>query len=407
MVDLYLGRQAIFNRKMEVHAYELLYRSCNTNSAKFDDPDLATLQVTLDTIIEMGLNKIVNKSIAFINLTRNFLIGNYPILLPPERIAIEIPETITTDQELLDALINLRKAGYTLALDDVMDIERVIPYQNIASIVKVDLKQVDPQKLPELINSIKNYGFQVLAEKVETMEEFTVCHRLGVNFFQGYFLCKPNIIHGKKTDTSRLVVMRSLAMVQDKRTTFSDLEKIIAQDVNLSYKLLQLTNSGYYSFICEVKSLRQAISLVGLDTFRGWMSLLLMTKLSDKPAELTNIALQRAYMAESLAKILNHPQPEVCFMIGLFSVLDALVDQPMEKVINELNLSEPVSRALLHYEGLPGYILKMVLNYERGEWSNAKYPNMMVETISKVYFDSIKWTNLLSQEILVNAAVAK
>ena len=406
MADIYLGRQAIFNRKMEVHAYELLYRSCDTNSATFDDPDLATIQVTLNTIIELGLNKIVNNSIAFINLTRNFLLGNYPILLPPDKMAIEIPETITTDQELLEALIKLRKAGYTIALDDVMDIERIIPYQNIASIVKVDLKQVDPQKLPEMITMIKRYGFQVLAEKVETMEEFTVCHRLGVNFFQGYFLCKPNIIHGKKTDSSRLVVMRSLAMVQDQRTTFSDLEQIVAQDVNLSYKLLQLTNSGYYSFISEVKSLRQAISLIGLETFRGWMSLLMMTTLSDKPVELTNIALQRAHMAESLAKIYKHPQPEVCFMVGLFSVLDALLDQPMEKIIKELNLTDAVSCALLYYEGLPGYILKMVLNYEHGEWSNVKYPNMLVETISEVYFDSIKRTNLLSQEIHANAAVA-
>ncbi|MBA4384555.1 MAG: hypothetical protein C0410_07445, partial [Anaerolinea sp.] len=343
MVDLYLGRQAIFNRKMEIHAYELFYRSCDTNSATFDDPDLATIQVTLNTLIELGLNKIVNNSIAFINLTRNFLLGNYPIFLPPERMVIEIPETITTDQELLDALTKLHKAGYAIALDNVMNIDRIIPYQNIASIVKLDLRLIDPQLLPEMVNSIKNYGFQVLAEKVETIEEFTICHRLGVNYFQGYFLCKPNIIHGKKKDTSRLVVMRTLAILQDKRTSFSDLEKIIAQDVNLSYKLLQLTNSGYYSFISEVKSLRQAISLVGLDTFRGWMSLLLLTKLSDKPVELTNIALQRAYMAESLAKIFNHPQPEVCFMIGLFSVIDALVDQPMEKIIKELNLSEPVS----------------------------------------------------------------
>lgn len=406
MADIYIGRQAIFNRKMEVYAYELLYRSCDTNSASFKDPDLATTQVTLNTIIEMGLNKIVNTSSAFINLTRNFLVGNYAILLPPDRMVIEIPETITTDQELLVALSDLRKRGYTIALDDVMDLERITPYQNIVSIVKLDLRLIDPQALPVMIRTVKDRGFQVLAEKVETMEEFKLCHNLGVDYFQGYFLCKPNIIRGKKTDSSRLVVMRTLAMLQDRRTTFSDLEQILAQDVNLSYKLLHLTNSGYYSFISEVKSLRQAISLVGLDTFRGWMSLLMMTTLSDKPIELTNIALQRAHMSESLAKIFKHAQPEVCFMVGLFSVLDALLDQPMEEIIQELNLSKPVSSALLYYEGLPGYILNMVLSYERGEWTNLKFPNMMVETISNVYFDSIKWTNLLSQEIHASSPVA-
>lgn len=406
MVDIFIGRQAIFNRKMEVYAYELLYRSCETNTASFSDPDLATTQVTLNTIIEIGLNKIVNKSKAFINLTRNYLVGKYPILLPPERMVIEIPENIATDQELLTSVRELHKAGYTIALDDVMDLERITPYQNIASIVKLDLRLIDPQALPGMIQSVKAHGFLVLAEKVETMEEFKLCHNLGVDYFQGYFLCRPNVMHGKKMDSSRLVIMRSIAMIQNPKTSFSDLEQIIAQDVGLCFKILRLTNSGYYSFISEVKSLRQAISLIGLDTVRGWLTLLMLTQLNDKPLELTSIALQRAHMAESLAKIYRHPQPEVCFMVGLFSVLDALMDQPMETVIHELNLSNAVSSALLCYEGLPGYILEMVINYERGEWTNLKYPNMMVETISNVYFDSIKWANILSQEIHGNIPVA-
>ena len=406
MADIYIGRQAIFNRKMEVYAYELLYRSGETNSATFNDPDLATTQVTLNTIIEMGLNKIINQSKAFINITRNFLVGNYPILLPPERTVIEIPENVTTDEELLVALNVLHKAGYTIALDDVMELDRIIPYQNIATIVKLDLKLIDRQKLPELIRLVKAHGFLVLAEKVETMEEFKLCHNLGVDYFQGYFLCKPHIIQDKKMESSRLVLMQSLSMIQDPKTTFSDLEQILAQDVSLCFKLLRLTNSGYYSFISEVKSIRQAISLIGLETVRGWLSLLMMMQFNDKPVELTNIALQRAHMAESLAKIHKHPQPEVCFLVGLFSVLDALLDQPMEKVVNELNLSNPVSTALLYYEGLPGYILEMVINYEKGEWTNVKYPNMLVETISNIYFDSIKWTNVLSQAIHENLSVA-
>lgn len=406
MADIYIGRQAIFNRKMEVYAYELLYRSGETNSATFNDPDLATTQVTINTIIEMGLNKILNQSKAFINITRNFLVGNYPILLPPERTVIEIPENVTTDQELLVALSVLHKAGYTIALDDVMELDRIIPYQNIATIVKLDLKLIDRQNLPELIRLVKAHGFLVLAEKVETMEEFKLCHNLGVDYFQGYFLCKPHIIQDKKMESSRLVLMQSLSLIQDPKTTFSDLEQILAQDVSLCFKLLRLTNSGYYSFISEVKSIRQAISLIGLETVRGWLSLLMMMQFNDKPVELTNIALQRAHMAESLAKIHKHPQPEVCFLVGLFSVLDALLDQPMEKVVNELNLSNPVSTALLYYEGLPGYILEMVINYEKGEWTNVKYPNMLVETISNVYFDSIKWTNVLSQAIHENLSVA-
>ena len=319
---------------------------------------------------------------------------------------IEIPENVETEDELLFALHALHKDGYTIALDDVIALERITPYQNIATIVKLDLKLIEPQALPEMIKGVKEQGFLVLAEKVETMEEFKLCHNLGVDYFQGYFLCKPTIMHGKKMDSSRLVIMRSLAMIQNPKTRLSELEQMISQDVGLCYKILRLTNSGYYSFISEVKSIRQAISLIGTDTVRGWLSLLMMTQLNDKPIELTNIALQRAYMAESLARILKHPQPEVCFLVGLFSVLDALLDQPMEKIVQEINLSQSVADALLYNDGLPGYILNMVINYERGEWTNVKYPNIMVETISNVYFDSIKWTNIISQEISENLSVA-
>ncbi|MBA3074047.1 MAG: EAL domain-containing protein, partial [Anaerolineae bacterium] len=240
MTEIFIGRQAIFNRKMEVYAYELLYRSCETNTADFSDPDLATTQVTLNTIIEMGLNKIINNSKAFINLTRNFIAGNYPILLPPNRTVIEIPENIETDDELLSALRRLQKDGYTIALDDVIALDRITPYHNIVSIVKLDLKLIEPQALPDMIRSVKEQGFLVLAEKVETIEEFKLCYHLGVDYFQGYFLCKPNIIHGKKMDSSRMVIIRTLALIQNPKTKLSDLEHIISQDVGLCFKILRL-----------------------------------------------------------------------------------------------------------------------------------------------------------------------
>jgi c-di-GMP phosphodiesterase len=399
MIDIYIGRQPIFNRNMDIYAYELLYRSCDTNSAVFDDADLATIQVTLNTVIEMGLNNIVGKSIAFINLTRNFLIGKYPILLPHDRIMIEVPENVVADEELLRALLELRRAGFTIALDDVVELERIIPYQGIASIVKLDLKQIDSNALPAMVSSIKKRGFMVLAEKVETINEYTLCHRLGVDYFQGYFLCKPNIIHEKKMDSSRIVIMRSLALLQNQKTTFSDIEQIVAQDVSLCYKLLRLTNSGYYSFVSEVKSIRQAVSLIGIDTIRGWLSLLLMSQLNDKPMELTNLAMQRAHMAESLAKVFSYPQPEICFLVGLFSLLDALMDQPLDKIIADLHLTETVADALLYYEGVPGYILKLIKSYELGEWDNLDCTNPLVKTITQVYLESVKWTNLYSAEI--------
>jgi c-di-GMP phosphodiesterase len=399
VAELLVGRQPIFNRTMELYAYELLYRSGDGNRAVFNDADQATTQVILNALVEMGLESIVGSAMAFINLTRNYLVGKFPILLPANRVVIEILETVDSDPELINAVSELRKSGFTLALDDVISLERITPFSGITSIIKLDLMQIDRVDLPDIIAGVKQSGFKVLAEKVETQADYNLCRRLGVDYFQGYFLCKPNVVRSQKMDSSRLVIMQSIAMLQNQKTNFTDLENIISRDVGLSYKLLRLSNSGYYSFTTEVKSLRQAISLIGLDTMRGWMSLIMMSSLVDKPPELTNIALQRARMAESMAKIYGQPQPEIFFLVGLFSVLDALMDQPMDQILPQLNLSETISNALLKYEGLPGFILKGIKAYENGDWATVKTLNIPDETLTHIYLDSIKWTDILAREL--------
>lgn len=399
MAEILVGRQPIFNRSMEVYAYELLYRSSQENRAVIVDGDQATLQVVINSLVEMGLETIVGREMAFINLTRNFLMGKYPISLPANRVVLEILEDVKSDPALLGAVRDLYSAGYIIALDDVTAVERVLPFRGISSIVKLDLMQLDHFMLPDLVAAIKQEGFKVLAEKVETQADYNLCRRLGCDYFQGYFLCKPNIVLGKKMDTSRLVIMQSIATLQDQKSSFSDLEAVIARDVGLSYKLLRLSNSGYYSFTTEVTSLRQAISLIGLDTMRGWMSLLLMSSLQDKPHELTNIALTRARMAETLARIYRQSQPEAFFLVGLFSVLDALMDQPMKKLVADLKLSDTIADALLNYGGLEGQILYAIQAYEQGDWDTVMKLNLPAETITKVYMDAVKWTNLLAAEI--------
>ncbi|PKO03402.1 MAG: hypothetical protein CVU43_03085 [Chloroflexi bacterium HGW-Chloroflexi-5] len=407
MAELLVGRQPIFNRTMQVYAYELLYRSGDGNRADFSDADKATTQVVLNALIEMGLESIVGDAIVFINLTRNFLVGNFPILLPANRVVIEILETVESDPQLLEAVSTLRNKGFTLALDDVVSLDRITPFAGIANIIKLDLMQIDRVDLPDIVAGVKSSGFKVLAEKVETQADYNLCRRLGVDYYQGYFLCRPNVVRSQKMDSSRLVIMQSIAMLQNQKTNFTDLETIIARDVGLSYKLLRLSNSGYYSFTTQVKSLRQAISLIGLDTLRGWMSLILMSSLVDKPPELTNIALQRAHMSESIAKIYGQPQPEIFFLVGLFSVLDALMDQPMADIIPELNLSATISDALLKYEGLPGFILKAIKAYEMGDWATVKTLNIPDETLTSIYLDSIKWTDILAKEIRSSTMAAE
>ncbi len=402
MSDLLVGRQPIFNRYKEVIGYELLYRALQSeNAANVTNGDYATTQVLLNTFSEIGLDNIVGSGFAFINFTRNFLVGKYPIQLPPERVILEVLEDITIDHQLITALQGFKAAGFQIALDDIVSANRVIPIMRsgLVNVVKIDLMGTKRMLLPDLVNTCKQSGMLLLAEKVETLEDYDLCFQLGFDFFQGYFLCKPNIIKGRKMESSRLIVMRLLAQVTDPNADFQTLETLISQDVGLSYKLLKLVNSGYYSLPTTVNSIRQAISLIGLSQLRGWMMLIMMSTVDDKPPELTSIALQRAKMCEMIGKTLGDSQAESYFLTGLFSVLDAIMDIPMTQVVASIPLADDVILALTRHEGKIGAALTTVLALEQGDWVHVLRSGILPEILRTIYFESIKWATILTDEV--------
>jgi c-di-GMP phosphodiesterase len=400
MSELLIARQPIFNRNLEVIAYELLYRSVSDKqNAKFIDGDLATTQVILDTFTHLGLEALVGNKIAFINMTRNFLVGTYPIPFAPNQVILEILEDITLDQPLIDGVQTLANDGYTLAIDDVIGYQQAVPLMQTASIIKIDLMHTDPEELPYIVSRFKQYGLKLLAEKVETSQEYENCYRLGFDLFQGYFLCKPKLIKSQRMDSSRLVLLRSLAKLQDPETSFESLEEIIGMDINLGYKLLKLVNSAYYFMPSEISSIRQAIAILGMEQLRGWITLLLMMTVQNKPHELTVIALQRARMCEQLAKATHRKSPESYFLTGLISVLDALMDIPMTEIMEKLPLTPEIVDAVLHHEGEIGRVLQAVILYEQGDLA-AVFPTINVTaTIQTVYLESIQWVNEVLHKI--------
>ncbi|MCE1254982.1 MAG: HDOD domain-containing protein [Anaerolineae bacterium] len=400
MAELLIGRQPIFNRKLDVVAYELLYRSVSQpNQAEFRDGDHATTRVILNTFSEIGLDNIVGQGKAYINATRNFLLGKYPIPLPANRVVLEVLEDIPIDQELIDALQNLSKAGYWIALDDVVSLQEVGPLLRLAKIVKIDLAAVDRDFLYDMVVYLKKLNILLLAEKVETQQEYDYCYRLGFDFFQGYFLCKPSIVKGRRLDASKLVALRSLSKLQDPQATFQELEAIISMDVALGYKLLKLVNSGYYSLSTTVKSIRQAISFIGVNQLRAWMTLLLMTSVENKPNELTTIALQRAKLCEMFARATKRSQVETYFLVGLLSVLDALMDMPMDRVLGNIPVSPEVADALIAHKGEYGEILDAVMAYEQGNWENVLELKINSNELRDIYFEAIHWVNVISKEM--------
>ena len=400
MSELLLARQPIFNRNLEVIAYELLYRSVSDRqNAKVIDGDLATTQVILDTFSDLGLESIVGNKIAFINMTRNFLIGKYPIPFAPNQVILEILEDIPIDQPLLQGVETLSHSGFTLALDDVVSSKGIVPLLDNASIVKIDLMGTDRSTLPQLVTRFRQFNLKLLAEKVETRQDYDYCHRLGFDLFQGYFLCKPKLIKSQRMDSSRLILLRSLAKLQDPEVTFESLEEIIGLDLNLGYKLLKLVNSAYYYMPNEINSIRQAIAILGMEQLRGWITLLLMMNVQNKPHELTVIALQRARMCEQIAKATHKPTPESYFLAGLISVLDALMDTPMVEIVEKLPLSPEIVNGLLNHTGNVGRVLEAVILYEQGDLGAVFSTIIDTAAIQKIYLESIQWVNQVLQQI--------
>jgi EAL and modified HD-GYP domain-containing signal transduction protein len=402
MDDVFVGRQPIYNRQLDVIAYELLFRSGESNQAGFLDGDQATSQLVLNTFMEIGLETIVGQKPAFINLTRDFILHDYSQVFPADRVVMEVLEDITIDDQLIEAVRGLSAQGYTIALDDFIYHESLHSLVEIADIIKVDILALDRAALQEHVTILGHYDVKLLAEKVETQDDFKYCSDLGFDFFQGYFFCKPEVIKGHRIPANRLVILQLLAKLQNPETEFGELEQIVSRDVSLSYKLLRIINSALYSLPRQVDSLRQALLMLGTRFITSWVSLIILSGIDDKPHELMITAMTRAKMCELLAMALGHRSQESFFIVGLFSALDALMDSPMEEVLESVSLSDEIRAALLEYEGILGASLHCVLAYERGNWHEVHCPGLDHRAITDAYLGAIAWTTKTDTQLAAN-----
>lgn len=390
-----LARQPIFNQRMEVVAYELLCRTSDLNQASFTCGDAASSQVLLHTFTELTLEKVVGKLKAYINFTRTLLITPPPF--DRTQLVLEVLEDTAVDGELLSSLEQLKAQGYTIALDDFVLSDATRPLLAYADIVKLDVLQLSEAALVEHIDYLKPKGYTLLAEKVETYEMLEHCKALGFDLFQGYFLARPKILKGPKITESKQAVLQLLAALHDPEVAIQNIERLLSQDPVLSYKLLRLVNSAAFGLPRTIESLRQAITLLGLDIIKNWVNLLAMANLGDKPMELSIAALTRARMCEIIAKTMQGNQrQDTFFTVGLLSTLDAFMDAPLDVLLANLSLSPELTKALLHHTGDEGRVLAVVEHYERGEWSRIDwgYLNRFGVTpslVSQSYLESLQW----------------
>jgi EAL and modified HD-GYP domain-containing signal transduction protein len=402
--DIFVGRQPIYGRRLELYAYELLYRGADVDYADFTEGDRATSQVLLNTFTEFGLERIVGGHLAFINLTRGFIVGEYPLPVPRTQVVLEVLEEVEPDEQVLEGLRDLRRRGFKIALDD-FDCDPVRrPLLAMADIVKLDILGLDDQRIRERFQLLKPLGLKLLAEKIETREQFELCRDIGFDYFQGYFLAKPNVVSGASIPANSLNLLRLMSEFQNPDHDFDRIAEIVCQDVALSYKLLRHINAAIYGMPRRIDSVRETVTYLGLPTVKNLACLFMLSGVSEQPHELLITSMMRAKMCELLARASKANNPSSYFTVGLFSTLDALLNAPMERIVKKLPLGDELQAALLEGKGPMAEALRCTLAYERGAWGSVRCADLSLAAIKNAFLEAVVWVEAVDQEIAAIAA---
>ncbi len=401
-MDAYVARQPIFDRHKNIYAYELLFRDGTANFAPGIDGDVATNTVLANSILNIGMDIIAGGKKSFINFTRNLLVNKVPLLLSKENIVVEILEDVKAEEEVIAACQEMVQKGFIIALDDFEYDEELEPLIDLADIIKFDFRLSTLEEIKAYIQQLKGKDLRLLAEKIETLEEFNLALDMGFELFQGYFFCKPEIMKGKKIPSSQIAQLQIMAEINKPDYDFSELGTLISRDVGISYKLLHYINSPFFAKPSKISVIKQALVYMGGAELRRFMSLMTMTKLAEgKPHELISLSCIRGKFCELLGKESKY-QLKVAelFTVGMFSLIDAIVDQPMAKVMEKLPLSEDLVTALVDKKGLLAGFLMLVIAYEQGRWQSttkiARRLGIDETAIPGLYREACQWSNSIS-----------
>lgn len=364
MLDaIVIGRQPVFERNFHVVAYEVLYRC--TDASLHENK---TAQVAVNALIDIGVHRVGGALPLYLNVEHDLLLHGGDLLraFSPEQIYIEILETVLPDKPVLEACRKLKEEGYKLLLDDVLSVRQALPFIDLVDIIKVDW--LDAKDPVGIVGSLRRDGLLFLAEKIE---DYTMAHQArdaGFDLYQGYFYCKPQLVRGVRPEGYRLSLLRAMQYAMSAES-IDELFAVIREDVSLSYRLLKYINSAAFALRCEVRSIEQALSLLGLNHIRRWMLLLSMSTLGGhKPRELFRQALFRSRFLESLALALGEDEVSDDFMLGLLSILEALLDQPMFDCLEEIRIAPEIRNGLIDPDSPMGQKLQACTAFEKGDW---------------------------------------
>lgn len=404
-MDIFVARQPIFDQHQKVYAYELLFRSSLANVFSHADPNQATSTVMSNSFFMMGIDFVTGGKKAFLNLTGDMLVQEYVTLLPKEVAVVEILETVDPTPEVIEACKKLKAAGYLIALDDFVDKPEYAPLLDLADIIKVDVLATNADEQRDLIRRLAPKRLRFLAEKVETHEVFQAAIKLGFTYFQGYFFSKPVILKGKDVPAFKLHYVDILRELNKEDLNFRRLEDLIKKEMSLTYKLLRYINSAAFALRQKIDSIQRALMLLGEREVRRWLSLLVMAGMGkDKPEELVLQATIRAKFCEMLApKAGVAARAQDFFFLGLFSLIDAILELPLEEALKGMPLADDVKAALLGEENFCRDLYECVLAYERGEWERlpalACRINVDESETPALYAEAVQWTQQSFQSV--------
>jgi c-di-GMP-related signal transduction protein len=389
-----VARQPIFTREEKVFGYELLFR--NGVDDYFQNPDVeAASRSTLNTSILMGLDLLCDGRRAFVNCTREVLLKDYVTLLPSTQTVVEILESVPADDLVLAACQRLKEAGYLIALDDFVASDPRESLIDLADIIKVDFRRISFDNAAAIAKRYGPWRCRMLAEKVETREEFAAAKKAGFVYFQGYFFRRPETLHAHEIPANQLNYMRMWQAVAKPELDVREIESVIKSEASLCYRLLRYLNSPVFGFANEIHSVRHALAILGEREVRRWVRLVATLGAGqDKSSELVLTALVRARFCELLSPRIPHGQSDL-FLMGLLSLMDAILEMPMARVLESVPVDQETRGVLLSGESRLRKFYQLMLAQESGEWQAsselAKQLHLSESEVAEKYWEAVRW----------------
>jgi EAL and modified HD-GYP domain-containing signal transduction protein len=396
-----LARQPIYDEKLNIQAFELLFRSSDPDAARVEDGNAASSTVLLNAFTSLPVDDVLEGKPAFINFTRELLDHALPI--DPSRLVIEVLEDIEINAATIAAIAKLKAQGYRIALDDYVYADHHTELLPLADIIKIDVLNERWSTVTALARRLLPMGAKLLAEKVETREMFDACREIGFTLFQGYFLAKPQVVKGRKLSGNQHTALQLLAALRKPDISLREVETLIQTDAMLSLKVLRMVNSAMFNLNREVDSIQRATAMLGLDRIRSLAQMLVMAGLENKPKSLLASTLLRARLGQVMAEqaIVHGVNSEALdadaqFTAGLLSTLDAYLDMDLSEILKEVPLSAALKDAILHRQGNSGLLLDVAVAFDQAalehiDWNQLSSLGIASSTARDLYIDSLRW----------------